>query len=144
MNERLVGVPINDLQFQLQNEVVSLLKEHVENYDNVLRSLSDVLNIPSNEKIYYSGKTNILKQPEFQDVDKVQEILKLMEDDRDFYQMLKNTPFGLHVKIGTENKLPAMDDLSLITATYHIGEDPVGTIAILGPNECAIHELYPC
>jgi heat-inducible transcriptional repressor len=100
----------------------------------MLRSLLDVLSVPSNEKLYYGGKTNMLKQPEFQDIEKIQGIMSLMEEENDFYQILKQTPFGIHVKIGSENKIPVMDDCSLITATYSIGEEQVGTIAILGPK----------
>lgn len=134
LNERLIGVSIPDLQSKLLNEVVTLFKENVNNYESMLRSLLDVLSVPSNEKIYYGGKINMLKQPEFQDIEKVQGIMKLMEAENDFYEILKQTPFGINVKIGSENKIPVMDDCSLITATYNIGEEQVGTIAILGPK----------
>lgn len=134
LNERLVGTPILELQSKLINEVVTLIKENVHNYEAMLRSLLDVLSVPSNEKLYYGGKTNMLKQPEFQDIEKIQGIMSLMEEENDFYQILKQTPFGIHVKIGSENKIPVMDDCSLITATYSIGEEQVGTIGILGPK----------
>ena len=38
------------------------------------------------------------------------------------------------MKIGKENNNSMMKDCSLITATYSIGEETVGTIAILGPT----------
>ncbi|WP_033828367.1 heat-inducible transcriptional repressor HrcA [Bacillus andreraoultii] len=134
LNERLVGVPLPDLQVKLLTEVVTLFKENVDNYESMLRTILGVLSIPNNEKLYYGGKTNMFKQPEFQDIEKVQGLLSLLEEEADFYHMLKQTPFGINVKIGTENKIPAMDDCSLITATYNIGQEQVGTIAILGPK----------
>jgi heat-inducible transcriptional repressor len=38
------------------------------------------------------------------------------------------------VKIGKENNNSAMENCSLITATYSVGEEQLGTIAILGPT----------
>ena len=134
LNERLFGVPIADLQTKLVKEVYMLLKENVANYEHIYQTIVDVLSVPPSEKLYYSGKINMLKQPEFKDVDKVQEILEFIEEEEDFYQLLKETPFGIHVKIGSENKVRPMDECSLITATYNIGDEQVGTIAILGPK----------
>ncbi len=57
-----------------------------------------------------------------------------MEEEDNFYHLIRTTPFATHVKIGTEIKVPEMEDLSLITATYNIGEEQFGKIAILGPK----------
>ena len=34
-----------------------------------------------------------------------------------------NNPAGIHVKIGRENNNTAMEDCSLITATYSVGDE---------------------
>ncbi|NCU17466.1 heat-inducible transcriptional repressor HrcA [Pallidibacillus pasinlerensis] len=134
LNERLRGVPLSELHSKLMGEIILLFKEHVNNYESFFQSLASVLNISSNDKLYYGGKINILKQPEFQDVEKIKDVMKLMEEENNFYHLLRKTPIGIHVKIGTENKVPEMEDLSLISATYNIGEEQVGKIAILGPK----------
>lgn len=132
-NAKLIGVPLLELQDRLNNEVASLLEKHVEN-KWIIETLEQVLNIPSQEKIFYGGKTNMLKQPEFQDIKKIQSLFDLIEEDEDFYNILKKTPDGIHVRIGRENKIQAMDQCSLITATYRVGNSQMGTIAILGPK----------
>ncbi|MCU9613934.1 heat-inducible transcriptional repressor HrcA [Caldibacillus lycopersici] len=134
LNHRLVGNPLVNLQEKLFKEVAILFKEHIDNYDFMIQSVADVLNIPLHEKLYYGGKINMLKQPEFQDIEKVHEIMNFLEEESGFYHLLKETPFGINVKIGTENNLTVMDNCSLITATYNIGQEQVGTIAILGPK----------
>ncbi len=134
LNERLIGVPISELQSKLMDEINSIFKEHVNNYEHIYRTLLDVLSVPASEKLYYSGQTNMLMQPEFQNIEKVQEIMSFIEEEDEFYQILRETPFGIQVRIGSENNVPVMDDCSLITATYNIGDEKVGTIAILGPK----------
>ncbi|WAA11214.1 heat-inducible transcriptional repressor HrcA [Fervidibacillus albus] len=134
LNSRLKDVPLVRLREKLFQEVSSLFKQHIDNYGYLLQTFADVLNISENEKLYYGGKMNMFKQPEFQDVEKVQELFSLIEDEVGVYQLLKKMPFGIHVKIGSENDVQAMENCSLITATYNIGDDQVGTIAIIGPK----------
>jgi len=94
----------------------------------------NVLNIPLEEKIYFGGKTNMLKQPEFQDIQQLQQILDVLEEEKFVAYILKNIPFGIQVKIGSEIDIQEMHSCSLITATYRVGEKEVGKIAVLGPK----------
>lgn len=41
---------------------------------------------------------------------------------------------GLSVTIGRENKYTGIQDCSIITATYHLDGELLGTIAVLGPT----------
>ena len=41
---------------------------------------------------------------------------------------------GLAVTIGHENKYTGIQDCSIITATYHLDGELLGTIAVLGPT----------
>lgn len=134
LNTRLVGVPLNELHSKLFKELTELFKEHLDNYDLMLKSLTDVLKVPLNEKLYYGGKINMLKQPEFQDISKIKDLLNLIEEEKNVSQLLNKIPFGINVKIGTENNNPAMENCSLISATYSIGDEQIGKIAILGPK----------
>ena len=42
----------------------------------------------------------MLSQPEFHDIDKVRNLLKLIEQEDDFMILLRKNPSGIHVKIG--------------------------------------------
>lgn len=46
----------------------------------------------------------------------------------------KSEDEGLHIYIGRENKIKEMNNCTLITATYSLDDDQVGTIALLGPT----------
>ncbi|MNH41764.1 Heat-inducible transcription repressor HrcA [compost metagenome] len=49
-------------------------------------------------------------------------------------KMMTSANNGIHVRIGTENDHEAFANCSLITATYAIEGEAVGTIGILGPT----------
>ncbi len=134
LNERLMGVPLFKLREKLQTEVKDVLRSHVENYDHVLSMLGSSLEREKAEKVFYSGKTNILAQPEFRDVDKVRMLLNMLDEDETMHQILRVPTTGIQVKIGQENNLEAFDNCSLITASYSIAGKHMGTIGILGPT----------
>lgn len=134
LNDRLAGVSLEHLNDKIFKEVAVLLRQHIHHYDSILYNLADSLKLSNNEKLFFSGKTNMLSQPEFHDIDKVRNLLKLIEQEDDFYDLLRKNPTGLHIRIGRENNNIAMEDCSFITATYSVGVEQLGSIAILGPT----------
>ncbi|RST73934.1 heat-inducible transcriptional repressor HrcA [Siminovitchia acidinfaciens] len=134
LNEKLAGVPIAELRGKIEYELAEILRMNIHQYDLLLKSILQTLDVPSNEKIFFGGKTNMLNQPEFHNINKVRSLLNMIEQEEGFYELFRHIPNGIHVTIGKENKNMAMEDCSLITATYSIGKENVGTIAILGPT----------
>ncbi|CEG27921.1 heat-inducible transcriptional repressor HrcA [Bacillus sp. B-jedd] len=134
LNERLSGIPLLDLRDKLYKEVAVLLRQHISNYDIMLHMLSETLNMPVSEKLFFGGKTNILSQPEFNDISKIRSLLSMIEQEQPVYELIKNSPAGITIRIGRENDNRAMENCSLITATYAMGDEKLGSIGILGPT----------
>lgn len=134
LNERLQGVPIVQLEEVFQLEIVGLMKQYIRNFDQSYQYLQSIFTYSHPVKLYIGGKSNILMQPEFNDVDKIRSFLAMMENEDEIANLLKNPNEGIEVTIGNENELEAIKDLSLITSTYQLGEDQMGTIALLGPT----------
>ena len=82
------------------------------------------------DSYHFSGKTNILKQPEFNDVNKIREIVNKLED-KDIISSIEEANNGVNVYIGDESKIDS--DVTVIKTRYKAnGEE--GTIAIIGPK----------
>lgn len=134
LNDRLAGVPLTNLNSKIYKEIAMLLRQHISSYDTLLNTIMDTLNMPASEKVFFGGKTNILSQPEFNDVDKIRNLMNMIEHEDGLYHLIRQNPAGINVKIGTENDNSAMENCSLITATYSMGEEKLGSIAVLGPT----------
>ncbi|MBT2677436.1 heat-inducible transcriptional repressor HrcA [Bacillus sp. ISL-35] len=134
LNERLAGVPLTNLNSKIYKEIAMLLRQHISSYDTLLNTIMDTLNMPAHEKVFFGGKTNILSQPEFNDVEKIRNLMNMIEHEDNLYNLIRKNPAGINVRIGTENDNSAMENCSLITATYSIGEEKLGSIAVLGPT----------
>ncbi|MEI4800234.1 heat-inducible transcriptional repressor HrcA [Bacillus sp. NPDC077411] len=134
LNDKLSGVPVSELHNKIFKEIVMVLRQYVHNYDSVMKMLDGTFQFPLSEKIYFGGKTNMLAQPEFHDIQKVRSLFNMIENEDAFYDILKSKQIGIQVKIGRENSSAVMENCSLISATYSIGDEQLGTIAILGPT----------
>ncbi len=134
LNERLTGVPLIELNDKIYKEVATILKSHINNYDSLLNVLTGTFNLQSSERVYFGGKTNMLSQPEFNDIKKIRSLLTMIEQEKEFYELLRTNQTGISIKIGRENRVSAMENCSLITATYTVGTEQLGSIAILGPT----------
>ncbi|MFP3919660.1 heat-inducible transcriptional repressor HrcA [Lysinibacillus telephonicus] len=134
LNERLVGAPLIELQKRLELETFEVLRQHINTADSIIQSLKNVVTVQNEGKIYFGGKTNMLNQPEFHDLNKVRALMELMDKESQVISLFHPGDTGIHIRIGSENNHLAMEDLSVITATYSVGKEQEGSIAIIGPT----------
>ena len=68
--------------------------------------------------------------------EKIKAILGILDEEKVVKNILAAdySTNGVVVKIGTENNLEGINACSVITATYSINGERVGTIGILGPT----------
>jgi len=90
----------------------------------------------SENKVYLDGRVNIIKHPEFKEIDKLNYILSLIEEESIFATTIRRY-LGLRktkIIIGKESKLKEMQNCSLVTSEYKIKGETAGVIGILGPT----------
>ncbi|MBP1968717.1 heat-inducible transcriptional repressor [Virgibacillus natechei] len=134
LNDRLHGTPLVQLPEMFNTEVVSLMKQYVTDFEKSHDYLKAAFFSEYPVKLYIGGKSNILLQPEFNDLDKIRSFYSMIEKEDEVASLLKHTNNGINVTIGNENQLDAIKDFSLITTAYQSGDGQMGTIALLGPT----------
>ncbi|MBO1003469.1 heat-inducible transcriptional repressor HrcA [Pseudogracilibacillus auburnensis] len=134
LNDRLIGVPIMQLPYTLQTEVYELMKKHIKDFELMYEYIQSVIRYDEQAKLYVGGQSNILMQPEFKDVDKIYEFYSMLENEAEIIKLLASHEDGIQVTIGNENKMEAIKNFSLITSSYKLGGNQLGTIALLGPT----------
>ncbi|MCA0970026.1 heat-inducible transcriptional repressor HrcA [Halobacillus litoralis] len=142
LNARLRGVPLIQLHEKLYEEIGGLLKAHTDQYEKAFAYLRAALVEEQPTKLYIGGKTNILMQPEFRDLDKVRSLYATIEKESEMADLLRSDDEGIRVRIGQENPFDAMQNCSLITASYRLGNDQIGTIALLGPTRMEYNRMF--
>jgi len=135
LNAKLYGYALE----QVKEATLKEIFEDLSNYKVIVKTIFEMIDHltsdHSSEKVYLGGTLNIFNQPEFKDIDKVKSLLSVLEQDEILKDLLEaNIPEGLSVRIGGENKYQGINNCSLITSTYQVNDEIVGTIGILGPT----------
>lgn len=109
------------------------LERDLSQYMPMLGALQQAMRPAGN--MYAGGAAQLIEQPEFKNVEKVQSLLNLLEQ-RDILQSLllssTNQPIAVH--IGSENKIEGLDDVSIVRAQFSSGGRVIGSVAVLGPT----------
>ena len=83
--------------------------------------------------IYTAGANRILDLPEYQDVGKANQLMKfLSEEPAALPAPADDGP--MQILIGPENVEDALQDSSVVVASYDIGDDMRGLIGVVGPT----------
>jgi heat-inducible transcriptional repressor len=141
LNNQLHGLNVEEINLPL----IEKIKAVAGNQDEIIGKVLEVIfqSVVNNEdtQIYTSGAINMLRLPEFNDLEKATTIMETL-DKKDFIRQMLLGEFngesietdGVKIRIGSENDNEDMKDCSLITTTYHIGGKPLGVIGIIGPK----------
>lgn len=134
INRNLVGHSLQTIQHQSLDEIRDEIQDD-SLYEAALEVINRALDSGKRERLYLSGTTEMIEQPEFHDVEKVKRVLLMLEEEELMKDLLHaHMGDGLEVTIGQENADQHLKDSSLITATYHLNGELLGTIAVLGPT----------
>ena len=132
INKMIVGTPINEINERLEYDVKPIISKYVKQHEVLYNAFYDAFSNFTNKvnDVHFSGKNNFLKQPEFNNIEKVKEMLTKLDDTAVISEM-KEEKNGINIYIGKESELS--DDVSVIKTKYNCnGEE--GTIAIIGPK----------
>lgn len=133
----------------LDNEKKRIVNEYqrqINRLDDVLEKTSEIISqithyagivcfLEWHDRLLYTGVSRILEQPEFQNMEKMRVIVRMIEEKERLISVI-NRDFEEDVKvyIGDEIEFPELENCSLIVSTFHLKNKPSGRLAVLGPN----------
>jgi len=132
INNLLVDTPIDEVNKKLEFEIKPIIGRYIKQQEMIYNVFYNAFNEMAMKKdnYHFSGKTNILRQPEFDDVNKIRNIVNKLED-KDVISNIEETSNGINVYIGDESNIDS--DVTVIKTKY-IANGEEGTIAIIGPK----------
>lgn len=88
------------------------------------------------ERLYVERTSYILEQPEFQNIHKLQPLLKTFEKQEPLLSIMKEDldPDGIKVHIGSENPYEDIQECSLVISNFKIRNRNMGSLGIIGPR----------
>lgn len=130
INNMIVGTPIDEVSSKLEYEIKPIIGKYVKEHERLYNAFYNVFTSFTNKNVDIVGRKNILKQPEFNDVNKISELFDKFDDDN-LIDAVETNDSDIKVYIGKENNID--DDMTVIKTKYKTPLEE-GTIAIVGPK----------
>ena len=94
---------------------------------------AEILEETAKKDVFTTGASQILKMPEYRDLDKAHDLMTFFVDNKENLPVPEDdTP--LKILIGPENVNEALRDTSVVVASYDIGDGMRGLVGVVGPT----------
>ena len=119
VNSHLAGLALEAIKPSLLRRIRADVLSDKNLFDAAIEVVEQVLTVDKKERVYLGGTTQLLEQPEFRDVDKVKELLLMLEEEPFLCELMHahEKGAGVEVTIGAENKFDNMQDCSCLLYT---------------------------
>lgn len=135
MSKLLEDRNLSDISVEILQNVHTDVVEDKLIFSSLLKAVRKMTGRRQEQKVFLGGTKQLLNQPEFRDVERVRNLLGILEEEKVLKDLLQGgEDSGLKVTIGSENKFTGIQDCSMVQATYRLNGQIVGTMAVLGPT----------
>jgi heat-inducible transcriptional repressor len=145
LNSEFAGKSLSEIRA----EIIRLMHEEKALFDKLLQNAVILCSQSIEEdadklgEVYIDGTSNILSKRDFADLERLRGLLATIGERSKLLQILnecvardeRSRPGAVQVIIGSENPTPTLQNCSLISAPYRVGDGAtVGTLTVLGPT----------
>ena len=150
LNSKLRGSYLSELTQLDWVEIDREFARYMNFLENLLEQISRCLQPLTTTPIIIHGISEVLRLPEFSQLQQVQMLLHLLEEEQEQllplifdFPELQIPAQRVRIRIGSENPLEPMHPCTLISAIYRQGNLPVGSVGIIGPTRMLYENTIP-
>ena len=148
LNNALCGLAVEEINLGLVASIKQQAGIHKTIIADVLDAAAAAIQPDESPKIYTSGATNIFRYPELAG-DSASRLISDFEEKKPLGPIVQSTlagesgnENGIQVYIGNETPTASMQDCSVVTATYDLGEGLKGTVGVIGPKRMDYDRVF--
>ncbi|MFW5979801.1 MAG: heat-inducible transcriptional repressor HrcA [Halanaerobiales bacterium] len=138
LSDRLENKKLSTLDQEFMKKLEGEIKKRLSISKKLLDLINKELEVlvdPADLQIYLGGTSYILEQPEFNDLDALKQVMRILDQEDVLRKLIGNvSEEGIEVKIGRENNLEEIQNCSLVVATYSLEDKAIGKIGVIGPT----------
>jgi len=150
LNSKLRGRHLWDLPNLDWSELDRDFRNYTQFCKTLLKELTRRIDISPSTPIVIHGVSLLIQNPEFSQLEQIQNLLHLLEQDQDqLWPLIFEVPEvdkpakGVKIIIGGENPLEPMRPCAMISAVYRQRNIPVGSVGIIGPTRMLYENTIP-
>lgn len=145
LNERLSGLTLQEIRDtfssrvqDVKDEETGLMRLFIESVDKLFADIKE------GDKVHIAGTENLIAQPEFENPENFRSIIELINNEDIIVHVLEKHEGKnqVIVTIGQENEEKRLQNYSVVSSSYSIGEVK-GTVGLIGLKRMDYSKLIP-
>jgi len=147
INENYVGTELDKIR-------TGLIADLDDTRDTMNQAMMDIITVAQSamdgaatpkEEFLLSGETKLMDFAEMSDVETLRRLFDAFSKKRFMLNLLDKSinADGVQVFIGSESGYQILDDCSIVTARYHLDDDHIGVLGVIGPTRMAYERVVP-
>ncbi len=147
INEHYAGVEMSVVRARLLADLESLRSSMNQAMVDIIAvaqsALGDTREAAS--EFVMAGETKLMDFAELSDIDTLRRLFEAFSKKRLILDLLDRSidADGVQIFIGDESGYKILDDCSVVTAPYHLDDDPIGVLGVIGPTRMAYDRVVP-
>ena len=147
INEHYAGIELEQVQRRLLEDLDSTrdsMNQAMHDIIAVAQSAMDGASDADNRYVV-AGETKLMDFAELSDVDTLRNLFDAFSRKRLILELLDRSinADGVQIFIGEESGYRIFDGCSVITAPYHVDDDTIGVLGVIGPTRMAYDRVVP-
>lgn len=92
-----------------------------------------------------SGETKLMEFNELSNIDTLKHLFEAFNQQQEILRLLDRSiaAHGVQIFIGEESGFEILDECSVVSAPYHVDDDIVGVLGVIGPTRMAYERIIP-
>jgi len=145
-NDTYTGRPLNEVKQALLAEIT----KDSEDMQRIMRAAVEMAHQVfthdrGSDELVVSGESNLFEVPELGDVGKLRRLFDAFNTKRDLLHLLDESmrAGGVQIFIGNESGYQALEECSIVAASYQVDGEIVGTLGVVGPTRMSYEHVIP-
>ncbi len=147
INEHYTGIDLSQVRDRILEDLESTrdsMNQTMHDIIAVAHTAVDEAANPGGEFIM-AGETKLMNFAELSDIDTLRRLFDTFSKKRVVLDLLDRSinADGVQIFIGGESGYGILDDCSVVTAPYHLDDDTIGVLGVIGPTRMAYDRVVP-
>lgn len=133
LNTHFTGIGSAEMNAHLMNLSDQVSGQWFLLLNQVVEYAAELLKESQQHEVFTNGASQLLKFPEFRDIDKAHDLMHFMVDSKEQLPVPADGR-AMQILIGPENVNDALKESSVVVASYDIGDGMRGLVGVVGPT----------
>ncbi len=145
LNDNFAGKEIADIRRLVLEQLEKTQQTMNQLMIDTITFAQRALDTESHSGFVMKGETMLMNYDELADVQQLRKLFDAFSQQREILGLLDRSiaADGVQIFIGEESGYQMLDNCSVVTAPYKVGDDVVGVLGVIGPTRMAYERVIP-